>query len=67
MEAKQVKFYLLIEDEPEMMGGILIDNRFLICGCCGGMWDLEYDPYEVCIVKVYDEWMNLSNEIIGDD
>ena len=50
METKQVKFYETEYEDPEMLYGILLDNRYLVCACCGGFWDLEYDPDEICIV-----------------
>lgn len=63
MEVKQVKFYETEYEEPEMLYGILLDNRYLICSCCGGVWDLEYDPDEICIVEIYEDWEDFSEAI----
>lgn len=35
METKQIKFRVWPDDAP--YGGILVDNKFVICGCCGGV------------------------------
>lgn len=63
MEVKQVKFYETEYEEPEMLYGILLDNRYLICSCCGSVWDLEYDPDEICIVEIYEDWEDFSEAI----
>lgn len=64
---KQVMFYDKENDVKH--GGILTDDGDIICGCCGGLipndeigpeWDHE-------ILKVYDTWVNLDEEICGDD
>lgn len=66
MEAKQVLFY--DKDNQESYGGVLIDNRYLVCGCCGGVFDLEDedDRTSVEIVDNYAEWVNISDEIVGN-
>lgn len=66
METKQVKFYETGDEEPQMHYGILLDNRYLICACCGSLWDLEYDPDEICIVKIYDDWVDFSEAICDE-
>lgn len=65
---KQVMFY----DKVNQMkhGGILMDNGDIICGCCGGIIPAdeiggEDDDHK--ILKVYDFWVNLDEEICGDD
>lgn len=63
METKQVKFYETEYEEPEMLYGILLDNRYLVCSCCGSVWDLEYDPDEICIVEIYEDWEDFSEVI----
>lgn len=57
MHCVQVKFH---QGDGEF-GGILIDNRYLICGCCGGVFDLEED--DIIIEKVY-EWIDISDTIL---
>ena len=64
MTAKQCSF---VDEDGNVYGGILcdfvgVDEAFIICGCCGGI----VDPEEVTIVKTYDNWVDLSKEIIGD-
>ena len=74
---KQVMFKDL--DNGEYHGGILTDDKGIICGCCGGIipgdevvWrkptqkDLE-EGASAQVVKVYDLWVNLDEEICGDD
>lgn len=48
-------------------GGILLDNGDVICGCSGGL--LEKDEHGIIweLVKEYDYWVDLTNEICGDD
>ena len=55
---KQIKF----RDVEAVFGGILTDDNTIICGCCGGTFDKD----EVEILEIYDEWVDLSPEIIGD-
>lgn len=71
---KQCKFYDIENDT--YLGGLLDDNNNeLYCACCGA--HLEKD--EVCfldekrtenhffiITEVYDNWVPLSDEIIGN-
>lgn len=65
MKAQQVKFHL--KGEKGFLGGVLIDNRYLICGCCGGVYDLtedigSFNP-EVRIDEYYDDWSDISDYI----
>ena len=63
MTTKQVKF--LDKNSQEILGGILIDDETLICGCCGGVFDKdEWEDYGIEILKEYNNWANISNEII---
>lgn len=57
METKQVKF---IDTEGEEQGGILVDNKYIICGCCGGVFEVDEVHYSPL------PWVNISKEIIGD-
>lgn len=66
---KQVMFY---DKENDMKhGGILTDDGDIICGCCGGLIPCdEIGDDEDCthkILKVFDFWVNLDEEICGDD
>ena len=60
METKQVKFK---DFEGNILGGIMIDNKFVICGCCGGVFEME----EIEILEVYKVWLNISDEIRGEE
>lgn len=64
----QVMFYDKANDMVH--GGLLTDEGDIICGCCGGIIHAneiggEDNDYE--IIKVYDFWVNLDEEICGDD
>lgn len=51
-------------------GGIMLDNGDIICGCCGSLIphdELNNLDYDFTLIKIYDNWMNISNEILGDD
>ena len=58
MEVKQIIF----RDEGELFGGILIDDKYIICGCCGGVID---DLTEIEIVEYCKDWLNISETIKG--
>ena len=65
---KQVLFYDKVNQVKH--GGILMDNGDIICGCCGGIIPADEiggkdDDHK--ILKVYDFWVNLDEEICGDD
>lgn len=34
----------------------------IICGCCGS----EFEPTDVMILNVYDEWIDLTAPIVGE-
>lgn len=56
MIAKQCIFK---DDDGFTFGGILIDNEYLICGCCGSVFEVD----DVTIVQTDNEWFNISDEI----
>lgn len=65
MTTKQVKF--LDKNSQEILGGILIDDETLICGCCGGVFDRdEWEDIGIEILKEYNNWANISNEIVEE-
>lgn len=65
MNFKQCKFKDLENDT--ILGGILNeDEKYIICGCCGGIIDLSEEPSDYEIIKIYDNWLNISEEIIGE-
>lgn len=59
MEIRQVRF---IDEENIIHGGIMVNGEYIICGCCGSVYEVE----EVEILDTYDYWVPLSNEIIGE-
>lgn len=59
MEAKQVGF---IPEDEELHYGIMVNNEFIICGCCGGVFEIN----EVELVEVFETWVDISDEICGD-
>ena len=58
---KQIKFHEVGEDIE--IGGILLDDGNIICGCCGSL----FEPENVEIIKEYESWIDLSEEIKGDE
>lgn len=68
---QQVKFEvinpdLINEDEGNIFGGIAIVNggtiTNVICGCCGSV----FEPEDIKILERYDDWMDLTETIVGD-
>lgn len=65
MTFKQCKFKDIENDM--ILGGILNeDEKYIICGCCGAVIDLTEEPDDYKIIKVYDSWVNISEEIMGE-
>lgn len=65
---KQVMFY--DKTNGERHGGILTDSGDIICGCCGGVIpadEIGGRNDDCVILKVFDFWVNLDEEICGDD
>ena len=69
MYAYQVKFREVNNHHPRAgYGGIRIidgQNRenYVICGCCGSI----FEEGEYKLIEEYDDWNDLSQEILGDD
>lgn len=59
---RQIKFRDIVGDT--ILGGIQLDNGDIICGCCGGVFEAD-DP-DIEIIETYDNWVNISYEIIGE-
>lgn len=51
---------LFADEEGTTFGGIAYNN-IIICGCCGGIFEVD----EVEILENYD-WIDISHEIIGN-
>jgi hypothetical protein len=62
---KQIKFKDLENDV--IHGGILLDNGDVVCGCCGGLLEGIEKNITWELLEVYDTWINLDEEICGDD
>lgn len=60
---KQVKF-IELEEPNDFLGGILLDNGDVICGCCGGLFKNDDRGKTWDIVKEFDCWVSFSDEII---
>ena len=58
---KQIKFHEVGEDIE--IGGILLDDGNIVCGCCGSL----FEPEDVEIIREYEDWIDLSEEIKGDE
>ena len=58
---KQIKFHEVGEDIE--IGGILLDDGNIVCVCCGSL----FEPEDVEIIKEYESWIDLSEEIKGDE
>ena len=58
---KQIKFHEVGENIE--IGGILLDDGNIVCGCCGSL----FEPEDVEIIKEYESWIDLSEEIKGDE
>lgn len=64
MRCKQVKFK---DIEGTLFGGILIEDteiKGVICGDCGGYYDLTDPDEDITIVTEYDFWVNISSKIM---
>ena len=62
---KQVRF---IDKENDVIhGGILTDDGDIICGCCGGLIEKGDIGKTHQILEVYKFWVDLDEEILGDD
>lgn len=58
---KQVIF---MDNEGNVQAGIWNQDRDeIICGCCGA----TIESGDFVLLHIYDEWLNISDEIYGDD
>ena len=64
MKCAQVKFNTKNIDEDTWLGGIMIDDTKIICGCCGGIFEVDDIGKENIAVLA---WVNISDAILGDD
>ena len=62
--AKQIKFKELCEGNE--IGGIMLDNGDVVCGCCGSIFPMYEKGKTWELVEDYgDCWVDISAEIIG--
>lgn len=59
MNVQQVKFRPI--GEEEFFGGIMVDGNYIICGCCGGVFEMD----DVAEWEKL-EWVAISDEILGE-
>ena len=58
---KQVIF---MDNEGTVQAGIWNQDRDeIICGCCGA----TIESGDFVLLHIYDEWLNITDEICGDD
>ena len=60
MEIAQVLFR---DEENNLCAGIRLDDGRVLCGCCGGI----LEPEDFTVVKVFNDWEDISNAIAGLD
>lgn len=58
MEIAQVLFR---DEGNNLCAGIRLEDGRVLCGCCGGI----LEPEGITIVKVFKDWVNISNAIAG--
>lgn len=62
---KQIAFKLK-DEEADVIGGIgyFEDDKLVevICGCCGS----TFEPDEITLITIYNNWIDLTTEILGD-
>ena len=60
MEIAQVLFR---DEENNLCAGIRLDDGRVLCGCCGGI----LEPEDFTVVKVFNDWEDISNAIVELD
>lgn len=64
---------MIYDKEAQLIhGGIKMDNGDVICGCCGGLIEVddfgESSDCQHIILKEFKKcWVDLTDEITGDD
>lgn len=61
---RQIRFYDT-ENKTEL-GGFLVDNKYIVCGCCGTVLGENGDD-DYPILEIYPGWTDLSDCIIGNE
>lgn len=58
---QQCAFQDICTADDQWFGGIVYQN-YIICGHCGGRVEFE----DIKNLNVYSDWVNVSDEIMGD-
>ena len=59
----QVRF---TDEEGNRYGGIGFE-RYLICGCCGGVFETaDFEDEGVSDIEIFPMWVDISDAITGD-
>ena len=66
MKVHQIKFRT--EDSPvKWLGGIMVDDDYIICGCCGSVFNCDaFSDGTVLEIRPL-KWVDISDAIKGDD
>lgn len=55
---------IFMDNEGTVQAGIWNQDRDeIICGCCGA----TIESGDFVLLYIYDEWLNITDEICGDD
>jgi hypothetical protein len=57
------KQVLFLDLEGCAHAGLLLDDGYIVCGCCGSL----VEPDEYLLLHVYKNWVDIEEEICGDD
>ena len=60
MFAEMIEF---VDNDGVKRGGIMVDKKFIICGCCGGVFEVEEVGWENVMMLT---WIDISEEILGN-
>lgn len=63
MMVKQCTFLDLMEEPGSLMGGIMMDNGDVICGCCGGIFEKANEGTTWKLIEEYDNWVDIDYRI----
>lgn len=57
------KQVLFLDLEGVVHAGLLLNDGYIVCGCCGSLME----PGDYLLLHVYKEWVDIEEEICGDD
>lgn len=55
------KQVLFLDLEGVVHAGLLLDDGYIVCGCCGSLME----PGDYLLLHVYKEWVDIEEEICG--